>query len=118
MSGTFSSALVIGAEVWNREGKKIAKIEDLLVDIESGHVIYAIVSFNEFNNEVGADDRYYPVPFEAIKKDSDSDRIKPAVSKERLQNAPNFEKNNWRGEYDEKLAQQVYSYYGYQTPSR
>lgn len=110
--GSISANAVIGDPVVNRQGENLGKIEDLVIDPLSARVDYAVLSFGGF---LGMGDKLFAVPIEALKLSREEKRFILDVEKERLKNAPGFDKNNWPDTSDRAFGTKVYSYYGY-TP--
>jgi len=52
------------------------------------------------------------VPMQAIKLDTENKRFVLDVNKERLENAPGFDKENWPDFADAALADNIHNYYG------
>lgn len=116
MSRTQSATLVIGAEISEKAGEKLGHIEDLIVDLKSGLVIYAIISFDQ---KRGAGNKYFPIPVKAIKESSSNDeKIILDIDMGQLNDAPSFSKKNWPKGYEEDFVQTVYNHYGYKISER
>ena len=54
---------VLGEPVFSAAGGKIGKIEDLMIEKESGRTLYALMAFDGF---LGMGTRYYPVPWSML----------------------------------------------------
>ena len=110
-----SASTISGTTVKNLEHKNIGKIQDLMIDLKTGDVVYAVLSFGGF---LGIGDKYFAVPIEALRFSTiDGDReITLDVSKEHLKNAPGFDKDHWPLEASPEFIQSVYDYYGYSRP--
>lgn len=76
---------VIGTKVQSETGQKIGKVEDVILDKESNHVMFAVLSFGGF---VGVGEKYHPVPWSALDYDENEDAYVVGYSKEQLQKAP------------------------------
>lgn len=96
-----------GANVYNPQGENLGTIKDLMIDTVTGRVNYAVLSFGGF---LGLGDKYFAVPVQALTIDI-KDNIILDVDKERLKNAPGFDKNNWPVTYDRSFTENVYSFY-------
>ena len=48
-------------------GENLGKIEELMLDLETGRVAYAVLSFGGF---LGMGEKLFAVPFEALKLDA------------------------------------------------
>lgn len=101
-----------GFEVQNLQGKNIGKIQDLMIDVQTGRVLYAVLSFGGF---MGIGDDYFAIPLEAlILSDAKEDLVKIDIDKEILKDAPGFDKDNWPTHADYEFVNTVYDYYGYE----
>lgn len=54
---------VVGEPVFSASGKKLGKIEDLMIEKLSGKALYALMSFDGF---LGMGQKYYPVPWSML----------------------------------------------------
>lgn len=109
---SMTATKLIGDPVVNADGEKLGKIEDLVIDPESGRVDYAVLSFGGF---LGVGDKLFAVPIEAMRLSPEERRFILDVDKERLKHAPGFDKNSWPEPSDRAFGTKVYNYYGY-TP--
>ena len=108
---TLSASTLIGDRVVNRKGEDLGKIEDLMIDPEQGRVGYAVLSFGGF---LGMGDKFFAVPMQALKLSREDKSFVLDVDKERLKNAPGFDKDNWPDISDRTFGKSVYSYYNTQ----
>ncbi len=105
-----SATTIINTSVENSLGEKLGKIEEIMLDLESGRVAYAVLSFGGF---LGMGDKLFALPFDALKFDSVNEKIILDVDKEILENAPGFDKDNWPDITEHSWLVDVYNYYGY-----
>lgn len=103
-----SASTIIGDSVKNAGGEDLGKIEDLMINTDTGDVEYAVLSFGGF---LGIGDKLFAVPIEAMQVDTDKKRFVLNESKGRLENAPGFDKDNWPNHADTKWQHSVRSYY-------
>ena len=103
-----SSSSINGDGVVNPQGEDLGSIKDLMVDPASGQVEYAVVSFGGF---LGMGDKYFAVPFKQLKVDREQERMVLNVDKERLKEAPGFDKDDWPDFADQTFRATVDSYY-------
>jgi len=103
-----SSSSICGTEIRNHSGDDLGKVEDLMVNTMTGEVDYAVVSFGGF---LGMGDKLFAVPLQAFKVDADDENLVLSESKERLENAPGFDKDEWPRQPDPKWNQSVRAYY-------
>lgn len=101
-----------GDRVTNQANEDLGKIEDIMVDLESGRVAYAVLSFGGF---LGMGDKLFAIPWRSFELDMDRHEFILNVPKSTLENAPGFDKDNWPDFADETFGSEVHSHYG-QTP--
>lgn len=105
-----STTAIIGDKIVNRTGENLGKIEELMLDLEKGRVAYAVLSFGGF---MGMGEKLFAVPFEALKLDASREHFMLEVDKDKLKNAPGFDKNNPPQAADRTWGAEVYKFYGY-----
>lgn len=105
-----STSSLTGTGVTNRKGENLGDLKDIMIDLESGEIAYAVISFGGF---LGIGDKLFAVPFEALTIDKNNEQIIMDVSKEKLENAPGFDKDNWPSSPDRQFVSDVHSHYGY-----
>jgi sporulation protein YlmC with PRC-barrel domain len=105
-----SASAVIGDSIVNRAGESLGKIEELMLDLEKGRVAYAVLSFGGF---LGMGEKLFAVPFEALKLDSSREHFMLDIDKDKLKNAPGFDKNHPPMASDRTWGAEVYKFYGY-----
>jgi sporulation protein YlmC with PRC-barrel domain/hemerythrin-like domain-containing protein len=111
-----SATTIEGDKVVNEKGEDLGNIKDIMIDLQDGSVSYVVLSFGGF---LGLGDKYFGVPWKAIHKDPGSHNFILNVEKERLENAPGFDKDRWPGTTDEahrEYVTSIYDYYGYEQP--
>lgn len=89
-------------------GERLGEIRDVLIDIASGRVVYAVLDFDCF---VGVTDKCYAVPWVALTLDADNRCFILHVDKRRLPEAPCFDKDCWPTLADAPWAEQVHRFY-------
>ena len=105
-----SASTLSGDKVTNNLGEHLGKIEDLMIDIDHGCVAYAVLSFGGF---LGMGDKLFAIPWDALAIDLEEKEFILNVDKERLENAPGFDKDNWPQMADRSWGQGIYDYYGH-----
>lgn len=103
-----ASNKVEGTKVYNPEGEHVGDIYNFMVDKLSGKVSYAVMSFGGF---LGIGERYYPLPWDALKYDPEFGGYRVSVSREQLDDAPSYgrDEDPWA---DPEYGRNVYAYYG------
>jgi sporulation protein YlmC with PRC-barrel domain len=107
---SLSASSLIGDGVVNPQGEDLGKIEELMIDLNSGRVSYCVLSFGGF---MGMGDKLFAIPWEAVTVDTDRKVFVLNVEKEVLEKAPGFDKNNWPDIGDVSWLTGIYEYYGY-----
>jgi sporulation protein YlmC with PRC-barrel domain len=100
---------LIGNDVCNPENEDIGNIKEIMLDVATGNIEYAVLSFGSF---LGMGEKLFAVPWSALKLDTENKRFILDVQKERLKNAPGFNKDSWPNLADKTLANDLHSYYG------
>jgi uncharacterized protein YjbJ (UPF0337 family)/sporulation protein YlmC with PRC-barrel domain len=106
-----AAGMFTGYRVINPAREDLGKIEDIVIDMESGRIAYAVLSFGGF---LGFGNKLFAIPWEALRLSSQDDEFILHVNKEVLENAPGFDKDHWPEMADRQWGASVYSYYGYQ----
>ena len=104
-----SSSSISGDKVVNRNGESLGDIKDLMIDLESGRVAYAVLEFGGF---FGMGSKLFAVPLSAMQVDSPNRQFIFEQGKEKLENAPGFDKDNWPDFSDRTWASDIHAYYG------
>jgi len=100
---------LIGDSVVNAADEDLGDIKEIMLDMQTGQVAYAVLSFGGF---MGMGDKLFAVPWQALHLDTINKRFVLDIDKQRLQNAPGFDKDAWPDMADTQWAQQIHSFYG------
>jgi sporulation protein YlmC with PRC-barrel domain len=103
---------LIGNDVCNKDGIELGEIKEIMLDVSSGRVSYAVLSFGGF---LGMGEKLFAVPWNALNLDTDNKRFVLNVSKDQLKEAPGFDKNHWPDMADASWARSIQSFYGTST---
>ena len=98
----------MGASIENAKGEKVGSIDDLVIDLQSGKLQYVAVAVG---GVLGVGEKLFAVPFEEFKTTHDTSNnimFVLDISKDRLENAPGFDKSHlpdfaspeWRNQID------------------
>ena len=109
MSNIISFDTLKREDVKNPEGKDLGNVVDFMVDTDTGRVEYSVISFGGF---MGLGDKLFAVPLEAMELDRDNKCFVLDADKERLENAPGFDKDNWPTTADSTFIENIHSHYG------
>jgi len=107
-----TSTSIIGDSVENNEGENLGEIDNLMVNLQTGHVEYAVVEFGSF---LGMGGKLFAIPFREL-------RVNPAKKvfvlnrdKDYLKKSPGFDKTHWPDTNDHYY-DYVDNYYGTEYP--
>ena len=103
-----ASNRVEGTAVYDRQGEKLGRIENFMVDKVSGRSEYAVMSFGGF---LGIGDDHYPIPWSKLDYDTEQGGYVVDLDREKLKDGPKYragEEPDFNRGYD----QRVYDYYG------
>lgn len=92
MTKVMTAKTLMNEPVRNRRNEDIGKVEDYMLDLDSGCVQYAVLSFGGF---LGLGEKYFAVPWPALTLDTEQHCFVLDVDKEALDQAPGFDKNDW-----------------------
>lgn len=109
-SRIISSSTITGQNVYNLKDENIGEIKDLMINPSSSEVVYAVLAFGGF---MGIGSKLFAIPLEALQYSEEDDTIRLDVNKEKLENAPSFDEDNWPMTADNDFVDSVYSHYGY-----
>ncbi|WP_243685406.1 PRC-barrel domain-containing protein [Methanosarcina barkeri] len=58
-----SASTIKGGKVVNRAGEDLGKIEEIMIDLQSGKIAYAVLSFSEF---MGLGNKFFAIPWQIL----------------------------------------------------
>jgi sporulation protein YlmC with PRC-barrel domain len=99
---------LIGNDVYNTQEEDIGDIKEIMLDMSTGKVSYAVLSFGAF---LGMGEKLFAVPWEALRLDTENKRFILDVDKERLKDAPGFDKSDWPDMADTRWTSDIHNYY-------
>lgn len=103
-----SASTLSGDKVRNTQGEDLGDIKDLMIDTREGAVRYAVVSYGGW---LGMGNKLFAVPWTAFRLDTEHHCLVLDVPKERLKNAPGFDKDNWPDFAAPEFGETIHSYY-------
>lgn len=106
---TFISASTLtGDDVVNPQGESLGDLKDIMLDTSTGKIAYAVLSFGGI---LGMGDKLFAVPWSALRIDGDNKNLVLNVAKDRLKDAPGFDKDHWPNFADQTFTRTVSDYY-------
>jgi sporulation protein YlmC with PRC-barrel domain len=100
---------LLGNDVCNTDGENLGDIKEFMIDMASGKVAYAVLSFGGM---LGMGDKLFAVPWAALTLDTANKRFTLGVPKAVLKDAPGFNKKRWPSMSDKTWASGVHRFYG------
>lgn len=99
-----------GMDVKNKAGDELGAINELVLDVEDGKVLYAAVSVG---GVLGVGDKLIAVPWKElkIKYDENETYFVVDIDKAKIEAAPGFDQDNWPDVADPKWREDINKYY-------
>jgi sporulation protein YlmC with PRC-barrel domain len=104
-----SAGTLAGDSVKNSAGEDLGKVDEIMIDIPSGQVAYAVLSFGGF---LRMGNKLFAVPWSALRLDEDEKCFILDVDKSTLESAPGFDKENWPDMADTAWGARIFKHYG------
>lgn len=102
------ASTLTGDPVKNLAGEDLGTIEEIMIDLSSGRVGYCVVSFGGF---LGVGSKLFAVPWSAMRVDTEDQSFVLDVSRERMKEAPGFDKDNWPDMTDREWGNRIFGFY-------
>ena len=87
-----TASSIIGDSIENIQGEKLGSIDNLMVNIKTGMVEYAVLEFGAF---LGIGGKLFAIPFTELKLDPAKKIFLLDRDKDFLENLPGFDKTHW-----------------------
>jgi sporulation protein YlmC with PRC-barrel domain len=107
--GLMGANTLLGNDVYNKDGEDLGDIKEFMIDMTSGKVAYAVLSFGGL---LGLGDKLFAVPWAALTLDTANKRFTLNVPKATLKDAPGFNQDRWPSMSDKTWASGVHKFYG------
>jgi sporulation protein YlmC with PRC-barrel domain len=105
-----SAGNLVGYQVRNADGEELGKIEEILLDVSTGVIACAVLSFGSFP---GMGRKLYPIPWAALTLDAGNQSFTLNLERDKLQQVPGFDRDEWPNVADPQCAAEVFGYYGH-----
>ncbi|EXI73464.1 MAG TPA: PRC-barrel domain-containing protein [Candidatus Accumulibacter phosphatis] len=83
---------LVGSAVWNHQYEDLGQIKSIMLDIRSGQIAYAVLSFG---GSPGLSEKLFAIPWNALMPDAGNRRFLLDVARARLHDTPGFDKDDW-----------------------
>ncbi len=104
---------LLGNDVYNENEQDLGDIKEIMLDMSTGQVAYAVLSFGGF---LGMGERLFAVPWDVLRLDTANKRFILNIDKERLESAPGFDKDHWPDMADQSWRDKISAFYQSQAP--
>jgi uncharacterized protein YrrD len=103
-----SASTLEGDKVVNRQGEDLGEIDEIMLDVPRGKIAYAVMSAGGL---MGIGEKLFAIPWSALTLDTDNKCFVLDVDKQRLKDAPGFDKDHWPSMADQQFSTQVHTFY-------
>jgi sporulation protein YlmC with PRC-barrel domain len=107
-SDVVKSCEVVGISVQNRNKENLGKIEEIVLNKVTGQVHYVVLSFGGI---MGLGDKYFALPWKSLSYSPAEKCFILNMEKDKLKDAPGFDKNHWPDMSDMAWARGIDDYY-------
>lgn len=98
-----------GDTVVNGDDQDLGKLEHIMIDVPSGTIAYAVLACG---GVFGIGEKLFAVPWSALALDARRRCFVLDISRERLDQAPGFDRDHWPRMADPAWALDLHAYYG------
>lgn len=103
---------IIGDKVENIQGEDLGTIDNLMINVHTGRVEYAVL---EFGSVLGIGGKLFAIPFKEMRVAQGRHVFIVDRDKDYLRMSPGFDKDHWPDTNDHSYYGDVDSYWGYST---
>lgn len=107
--GLMGADTLMGNDVFNKQDEDLGDIKEIMLDMRTGRVSYAVLSFGGI---LGMGGKLFAVPWDALTLDTKNKRFTMNVTKASLEQAPGFDEDSWPNMADQTWANSIHEYYG------
>ena len=104
-----AAATLAGDEVRNDTDEKLGEITDIMIDVPTGRVAYAVMSVG---GVLGVGNKLLAIPWSALRLDTGQKCFRLNATRERVENAQGFDKDHWPTMADQQWATDLHAQYG------
>lgn len=104
-----SSSTLTGDPVVNMAGEKIATLKELMIDLPTGSVAYAVISTGGL---AGVGEKLFAVPWQLMAVDGDNKRLVIDLDEKALEDSPGFDPDDWPSFADLTWHEGIHRHYG------
>jgi len=97
-----------GTKVMSSDGEHIGKISDIMLDVRSGRIAYAVLAEGGF---LGMGSKMHAIPWSALTLDTDEKCFVVDIAAHRIKDEQGFDKDHWPTMADARWGTTVHQYY-------
>jgi sporulation protein YlmC with PRC-barrel domain len=97
-----------GTKVMSSDGEHVGKISDIMLDVRSGRIAYAVLAEGGF---LGMGSKLHAIPWSALTLDTDEKCFRVDIPAQRIKDEPGFDKDHWPSMADIQWGTTVHQYY-------
>jgi sporulation protein YlmC with PRC-barrel domain len=101
-----------GDSVLDAAGEPVGRIEEIMLDVPSGRIAYAVLAFEPATAGSTAPLKLFAVPWTALRLDAERRCFLLDVARERLRDAPGFDPRHWPTMAQPTWQSTLYEFYG------
>jgi len=109
LGGAAKASELIGLTVRNLQNDKLGEVEDLAIDVQSGRLVYVVISAGGM---IGIGEKLHAVPPGALHHDVAKKVVRLDADKEKFKAAPKFAMSKWKEFSDSEQVTAMYRHYG------
>ncbi|WP_250508872.1 PRC-barrel domain-containing protein [Caballeronia sp. GACF4] len=98
-----------GNSVLSSDGHDVGSLKEIMLDVSSGRVAYAVLSSGGF---LGIGNKLLAIPWSALTLDTDNRCFRLTATAEEVRSSPGFDKDAWPSMADRVWATTVHQHYG------
>lgn len=103
-----ASGAIKGERVHNYAGEDLGKVDEIILDLDTGRIVYVIISLGGF---LGIGDRLFAVPWELFSIRAGEPQLFLDIDKQMLLDAPGFERTKWPDMADAEWSAAIHAHY-------
>jgi sporulation protein YlmC with PRC-barrel domain len=103
-----AAATLDGNKVMSSDGQDLGKISDIMLDVRSGRIAYAVLTEGAF---LGMGGTLHAIPWRSLTLDTDRKCFRLDATAEQVKSSPGFDKDHWPAMADRAWGTSVHQFY-------
>ncbi|MBB5458076.1 PRC-barrel domain-containing protein [Paraburkholderia sp. Cpub6] len=103
-----AAATLDGNKVISSDGQDLGKISDIMLDVRSGRIAYAVLTEGAF---LGIGGTLHAIPWRSLTLDTDRKCFQLDATAEQVKSSPGFDKDHWPAMADRAWGTSVHQFY-------